>query len=107
MNVSLSKKNLEKVAVIDFYFTNAPSDKDWDQTVYVFFARNWKGEPEETEEMMPQWFAYESVPINQMWADDPYWLPLVLKGKKIKAEFTFGEDNSSVLKKKVIIVDKF
>jgi ADP-ribose pyrophosphatase YjhB (NUDIX family) len=106
MNVSLSKRHLEKVAVIDFYFTNAPKDKDWDQTVYVFFARKWKGEPEETEEMRPQWFDYDKVPINQMWADDPYWLPLIIEGKKVRAEFTFGQDNSSVLKKKVTIVDQ-
>jgi len=104
-NVSVSKKHLEKVAVIDFYFTNAPPDKDWDQTVYVFFAKEWKGEPEETEEMKPQWFDYDKAPIDQMWQDDKYWLPLVIEGKKVRAEFTFGKDNISVLKKKVVTVD--
>jgi len=105
-NLSITKKNLEKVAVIDFFFTNAPEGKDWNQTVHVFIAKNWNGDPEETEEMKPQWFELNNVPISQMWADDPHWLPLVLKGKKVKAEFTFGKDNSSVIKKNVVIVDK-
>ena len=107
MNILISKKHLERVAVIDFYFSNAPKGKDWDQTVYVFFARKWKGEPEETEEMKPQWFEHDKAPIDQMWADDPYWLPLVIQGKKVKAEFTFGQNNSSVLKKNLVVVDKF
>jgi ADP-ribose pyrophosphatase YjhB (NUDIX family) len=41
MDVELSKGDLVKVAVIDFYFTNAPPGKDWDQKVNVFFAKSW------------------------------------------------------------------
>lgn len=41
-----------------------------------------------------------------MWEDDPHWLPLVIKGKKLKASFAFGRDNSSVLKKKIDLVDR-
>ncbi len=29
-----------------------------------------------------------------MWPDDKYWLPLVLSGSKIKAEFLFGENDT-------------
>jgi ADP-ribose pyrophosphatase YjhB (NUDIX family) len=105
MNVSIKKNHLEKVGVIDFFFTNAPEGKDWNQTVHVFVVKNWDGEPVETEEMKPQWFELGNVLINQMWADDPHWLPLVLKGKKIKAEFTFGKDNESVIKKNVNVVN--
>lgn len=105
--LSVHEKNLKKVAVIDFYFTNAPPGKDWDQTVHVYMVDVWEGQPVETEEMRPQWFDFDKVPIHQMWADDPYWLPLVLEGKKIRAEFTFGQDNSSILKKKVDIVYNF
>lgn len=106
MNVSIKKNQLEKVGVIDFFFTNAPEGKDWDQTVHVFVAKEWEGKPEETEEMKPKWFELDKVPIEKMWEDDPHWLPLVIDGKKIKAEFTFGEDNSSILKKNVNVVEK-
>ena len=30
-----------------------------------------------------------------MWIDDIYWLPKVLNGHKIEAEFHFNEDGSS------------
>jgi len=29
-----------------------------------------------------------------MWADDQFWLPLVLSGKTIQAKFTFGKNNT-------------
>ena len=29
-----------------------------------------------------------------MWADDKHWLPQVLRGEKVKAEFSFGEDET-------------
>ena len=105
MNVVITKEALKKAAVIDFFFTNPPKGKNWDQTVHVFVAKEWKGLPEETEEMKPKWFDFDKVPINKMWEDDPHWLPHVIKGKKVKAAFTFGKDNSSILKKNVDVVD--
>ena len=104
MNVVISKDFLEKAGVIDFFFTNAPKGKSWDQTVHVFFVKEWEGTPEETEEMRPQWFEFDKVPPGLMWEDDPHWLPLLIRGKKIKAKFTFGKDNSSVIKKNVKLV---
>ncbi|MFH0977822.1 MAG: 8-oxo-dGTP diphosphatase [Candidatus Woesearchaeota archaeon] len=107
MSVMIDKKHLKKVATIDFFFPFAPEGKKWDQQMHVFFATKWKGEPEETEEMKPQWFEISKIPLEQMWADDPYWLPLVLKGKKVKGEFTFGKDNCSVVDHKVEVKQKF
>jgi len=49
--------------------------------VHIFSGSNFEGEPEETEEMAPKWFSHHEVPFNQMWPDDEYWLPLLLKGK--------------------------
>ena len=34
----------------------------------------------ESEEMRPQWFEESAIPLDQMWADDPYWLPGLLRG---------------------------
>lgn len=31
-----------------------------------------------------------------MWADDAHWLPLVLRGKRVDATFTFKDDNETV-----------
>ncbi len=55
--------------------------------LHIFFATEWEGEPTESEEMKPQWYSVSALPFEDMWPDDPYWLPLVLEGKKIKATF--------------------
>lgn len=84
-------KQMEKVAVLDFYF---PNNLDWNQRVTVFIAKKWDKEPLETEEMAPKWFNKNNLPFKLMWSDDIYWLPKVLDGKKIKAEFLFGENDT-------------
>jgi hypothetical protein len=55
----------------------------------VFLAKKWEGEPIESEEMMPRWFKEKEIPFNEMWDDDKFWLPQILRGKKLKAEFVF------------------
>ena len=84
-------KNLEKVAVFDFYFPE--HKKENNQQVHLFLIRDWEGEPEETEEMRPQWFEKEIIPYDEMWDDDKYWMPHVLEGKKLKAKFFFDEQD--------------
>ncbi len=59
--------------------------------VHVFTTGSWKGEPQETEEMAPRWFSESKIPYENMWPDDPYWLPQILEGKKVKARFTLGK----------------
>jgi len=89
---------LEKVGMFEFYFTNAPKGKSWDQVVHVYISREgeWTGEPKETEEMYPKWFPINEIPLKDMWSGDVYWLLKVLEGEKLKGSFVFGEDNNSV-----------
>ncbi len=53
---------------------------------------NWEGEPVESEEILPQWFNKQDLPLNSMWSDAKYWLPKVLQGMRLNAEFTFGKE---------------
>ena len=71
--------------------------------VNAFVGDQWKGEPVETEEMKPCWFPQDALPYDEMWADDPYWLPLIFQGKLVRASFTL-DDNDQVTKKSVKIV---
>jgi 8-oxo-dGTP pyrophosphatase MutT (NUDIX family) len=87
-------KNLEKVAIIDFHFPEYK--KEYNQQVHLFLIREWEGEPEETEEMKPQWFGRGIIPYDEMWDDDKYWLPHILEGKKLKAKFFFDEQDKVV-----------
>ncbi|MDD2225302.1 MAG: 8-oxo-dGTP diphosphatase [Candidatus Shapirobacteria bacterium] len=95
--ISVIPKNISQVATLDFYFQNK---SEWNQQVLVFITNDWEGEPSESEEMKPQWFETNNLPFDSMWPDDPFWLPSILSGKKIQAEFTFG-DNDIVLDKKI------
>ena len=80
---------LKKVAVLKFRF---PHKEEWDQDVHVFLTNKWDGNPEESEEMKPQWFGFKDIPYDSMWDDDKIWLPHVLSGKKLEADFIFGDE---------------
>lgn len=56
-----------------FYFEDEPQIVS---AVYV--CNDFTGEPHETEEMRPQWFAPGELPLDQMWGGDKYWIPSVL-----------------------------
>lgn len=80
--------NPDKVGIFHFHFPYKP---EWDQDVYLFLAKEWLGNPEESEEMMPKWFSISEIPYEQMWDDDKLWLPHILNGKKLEADFIFKE----------------
>ncbi len=58
--------------------------------VHVFLCKKWKGKVKETEEAKPFWFKLSEIPWDKMWEDDKFWLPYVLRGKKIFASFKFN-----------------
>jgi 8-oxo-dGTP pyrophosphatase MutT (NUDIX family) len=86
--VRARSEHLEKVGYIRFH-SDYTDDLKWE--VHIFALRNWKGEPRESEEMRPQWFSHDEIPFDAMWPDDKHWLPPVLAGKKIEAEFHFNK----------------
>lgn len=86
--IGIKIKQIEKVAILSFYFPYRP---EWNQEVHVFLVKNWEGEPKESEEMFPKWFKVEKIPYKEMWDDDKFWLPQILASKKLKATFIFKE----------------
>lgn len=78
---------LTKSGVLNFSFTDRPDILQ----VHVFKTFSYSGEPMETDEMRPQWFSEESLPVDQMWPDDRFWLPLMLAGKRFEGRFRFGD----------------
>ncbi len=89
IGVSISSSDLQKMAVLSFYFVDEHTD--WNQQCHVYVLKIWNGEPVESEEMKPQWYAFADVPYDNMWIDDALWLPLVIAGKTIEADFYFSE----------------
>jgi 8-oxo-dGTP pyrophosphatase MutT (NUDIX family) len=94
--VGIRAGKMRKVAELAFLFPHVPAEKKWDQTMHVFLVEEWEGKPEESGEMKPEWFPFEKIPFGRMWQDDRHWLPLVLKGKKVKGRFVFAEDCESI-----------
>lgn len=82
---------LKQMATLNFYFPEIPEFEGWNQQVCVYITDKWQGEPEETEEIRPQWFKQSDIPYDQMWPDDIHWLPRVLKGQSINGQFYFNE----------------
>ncbi len=90
-----------KCAVLEFYFSHNPT---WNQLVHVYLCEEWENEPTESEEMKPEWYEVALIPYSSMWPDDKFWIPYVLDGKLVKAEFTFAESDI-ITSQEVNIVD--
>jgi len=55
----------------------------------VFVANEYTGELIETDEALPIWTSLESIPYEEMWADDIHWLPGVVSGGTFRGYFHF------------------
>ncbi|MGV8087371.1 MAG: 8-oxo-dGTP diphosphatase [Candidatus Woesearchaeota archaeon] len=98
------ESDLEKRAVIEFYF---PYEPHHNQRVHIYFLYKWQGTFHSDGEMSkPESFPLTNLPYDQMWASDKEWLPYLIDGKKIKAKFVWTQDNQ-VAKRSIDIVDNF
>uniref|UniRef100_A0A7C4B9E6 Oxidized purine nucleoside triphosphate hydrolase n=1 Tax=Thermofilum pendens TaxID=2269 RepID=A0A7C4B9E6_THEPE len=83
--VGVRVKSLEYRGWLEFY--SVDEKPDW--VVHVFVSRDFEGGPRRSEEADPYWFDVEALPLDEMWEDDRYWLPRMLRGEKIKGVFRF------------------
>jgi 8-oxo-dGTP diphosphatase len=93
IGVIIAEADMQARGLIAFSFPQRPS---WNQRVYIFVATTWQGDPAESEEMRPAWYAPDALPFAQMWDDARYWLPQVMAGEPVHLLITFGEDNATV-----------
>lgn len=96
---SIVANKIEKIGILNFEFQNDPEIL---LEVHIFLVKDFSGEPEETEEMKPEWFDVNNLPFDQMWAGDKYWLPLVLNSRKFKGRFLFDKPSSKEYNAKII-----
>jgi mutator protein MutT len=93
--IGVTPKNWYAVAELDF-IQDAETTDPWHMYVYAYVCDEWDGEPSESEEMKPKWYDIADFPYDDMWDDDPFWLPLVLEGKKVVGTFTFNTHDKLV-----------
>ena len=98
--VTVVEHNIVRMGEITFSFEGKP---DWSRLVHVFVTERWEGEPQESDEMAPEWFSFEQIPYERMWIDDVHWLPKVLAGERIVASFHFNNDGSAILEQSITL----
>lgn len=92
--VTPTKYRKHGVLRFDMYFKGEHVLED----VHVFTATEFIGEPRETEEMRPVWFAMQDLPYHQMFQTDRIWLPLVFEqSETFTGMFKFSNDLDSKL----------
>jgi 8-oxo-dGTP pyrophosphatase MutT (NUDIX family) len=53
------------------------NDEEW-LVIHVYTCTSWRGEPQESEEMKPQWWPVKDVPKDLMWEETAEWIDVVL-----------------------------
>lgn len=89
--ILVTPKELSKRALLSFFIRKDDGSIEPEMEVHVFATTQWEGEPQETEEMRPQWFKADALPYDNMWPDDTFWLPGMLAGKVQRGEFYFND----------------
>jgi hypothetical protein len=64
---------------------------------HVFSTNVFEGELKSSEEGTLQWFDLSDIPFDEMWSDDRYWLPLVIRGKSFQGDFYFDKEGKTIL----------
>ena len=101
--IDVTPTNYWKVAEHDFL--QIEGSEPWRMLVHAYICDEWLGEPAESEEMAPEWFALEDIPYGNMWQDDEFWIPQVIAGDKVIGKFTFDE-NDNLLTHDVSVVEE-
>ena len=79
--------NLEYCGEHRFQFVDGYSIHVW-----VYRTREFAGVPTETREAEPLWCNIARIPFDEMWEDDKYWLPKLIRGEKFQTRWIFDGD---------------
>jgi 8-oxo-dGTP diphosphatase len=102
------KRDLEFVGVMTFHNQREDCSK-FDVRVYLFLLNKWKGKlkPKKDEVADPEWHKVKGLPLKQMAVSDPFWVPLIFEGKKIKGEVWHGPNQKTMIRPPEIKVIKY
>ncbi|KAJ6610998.1 hypothetical protein B0H10DRAFT_2058080 [Mycena sp. CBHHK59/15] len=75
-----------------------PGDK-WAH-IDIYRADEYSGTITESDEMRPEWFDKATIPYDNMWDTDRYWLPLLLSKRRFAGRADFERDGEVFSPKK-------
>ncbi|MCY7326538.1 MAG: 8-oxo-dGTP diphosphatase [Microbacteriaceae bacterium] len=93
VGVTVHPDSLTLIGELTYPFPHRPA---WSQKSWAFLCREFSGEPVESDELRPEWFPLDDLPLDRMWDDAKHWLPSALAGRFVRATFTFAADGKSV-----------
>ncbi len=93
--VGLTPLNVQNRGELHFQFADGYS-----LHCAVFVAHEYTGDLIETDEALPIWTPLDSIPYDEMWADDIHWLPGVIAGGTFRGYFHF--DGEKMLSKHLL-----
>lgn len=82
--IGVKPKNVEWIGLLEFH-----NDFKLYGFVFVYVADDYEGEIRETDEAEPVWFDLAEIPFDNMWEDDRYWMPYLIKKQKFYGRFFF------------------
>jgi 8-oxo-dGTP diphosphatase/2-hydroxy-dATP diphosphatase len=97
----LTAYSMKKMGVITFSFEEGPEPFE----VHIFKTADVTGEPTESDEMTPQWFSVDAIPYEKMWADDAFWLPLLLDDKQFEGAFYLDKPSTPDYSARILTQD--
>lgn len=84
-----------------------PTRPEWNAVVTVFFSERWSGQVQDSQEISPEWFDVDNLPLDQMWDDERYWLPRMLAGEKLVGTITYDDSGTQVAEAKLERAEKW
>jgi 8-oxo-dGTP diphosphatase len=89
--------HLNELGLLEFRFPKDSLKGSWDNLCRVFVSRSWSGNLQaETEECHAFWWPLSQMDYSKFWEDDRYWLPDLLKGKKVHRIYHFDREDRLV-----------
>ncbi len=86
--LDIKVSNLEYCGEHRFQFVDGLSIHVW-----VYRTRDFEGTPTESREAEPLWTPLGQIPFDEMWEDDKYWLPMLVRGERFQTRWIFDGDN--------------
>lgn len=85
--LGITVSNLEYCGQHRFQFVDGYSIHVW-----VYRTADFEGVPTESPEARPFWVPLDEIPYEEMWEDDQYWLPHVVRGERFLTRWIFDND---------------